>query len=85
MSSRGVHERQLTQNGHKTTMKMVYTGKSYTKNIQNFAILTKRTLLWAGTIKQESQARIVIYLLYNCYTFLSDSCNRMEKGSRYRG
>ena len=44
MSSRGVDECQLTQNGNKDTMKMVYIGKTWEKlykNIQNLAILTK--------------------------------------------
>ena len=78
MNSRGVYEHELTQNVHKATMNMVYTEKSWAKlykKYTKFAILTKRTLLWVRT-----QARIVIYLLYNRHTFLSGSCSKMEKG-----
>ena len=65
MSSRVVHERQLTQNGHKATMKMVSTGKSWTKLYKKYTKLcyfNKTHLVVAEN--QQDTCYIIVILSY---------------------
>ena len=84
MSSRVlvVYENQIPQNGLKTIMKMVCTGKNWAKLDRKYTKFCSfgKTHNIVSENKQESQARLVTYLLCNCYTFLSGSYNRMVKG-----
>ena len=54
MSSRGVHERQLNQNGHKATMNMVYTEKNWAKLYKKYTKFCyfNKTHLVVGENKQ---------------------------------
>ena len=62
MSSRVVHEHQLTQNGHNATMKMVYTGKSSTKLYKKYTKLCYFNIihLLVGENQQDTCYVIVI-------------------------
>ena len=77
MSSRGVDECQLTQNGNKDTIKMVYIGKTWAKLYKKY---TKSCYFNKINLAVAENKQEVLYLLYNCHTFFPVSCNRMEKG-----